>query len=244
MNTYLNHGAVLFRRSIALARAEIVTLAILLGIAGGAWGFLELAGEVGEGSTEAFDRAVILALRNPADPTDPLGPLWFEEMMRDITALGSNFFITLATLSVVIYLLMIRKKHAALLVFVAVVGGTMLSYGLKLFFERSRPDLVPHGAEVYTASFPSGHATLAAVTFLTLGILLTRLQVGRRVKAFFLGMSVLLTLLVGVSRVYLGVHWPTDVLAGWAIGSAWAMFIWLAALWLQRRGQVEGDVGA
>ncbi len=244
MNTYFNQGALLFRRSLALARAEIVTLAILLGIAGGAWGFLELAEAVGEGSTEAFDRAVILALRNPADPTDPLGPLWFEEMMRDITALGSNFFITLATLSVIIYLLMIRKRHAALLVLVAVAGGTMLSYGLKLVFERLRPDLVPHGAEVYTASFPSGHATLAAVTFLTLGILLTRLQVGRRVKAFFLGMSVLLTLLVGVSRVYLGVHWPTDVLAGWAIGSAWAMFIWLAAIWLQRRGQVEGDVDA
>jgi undecaprenyl-diphosphatase len=93
--------------------------------------------------------------------------------------------------------------------------------------------------EVYTASFPSGHATLSAATYLTLGVLLARLELRRRAKLYFLGLAVILTALVGASRVYLGVHWPTDVLAGWSVGAAWAMGVWLVALWLQRRGKVE-----
>jgi undecaprenyl-diphosphatase len=80
---------------------------------------------------------------------------------------------------------------------------------------------------------------LSAVTYLTLGALLARLQVRRREKYYFLAISLILTALVGLSRVYLGVHWPTDVLAGWSVGAAWAMFVWLLALWLQRRGDVE-----
>jgi len=132
-----------------------------------------------------------------------------------------------------------RRRAAALLVLVAVAGGMLLSTLLKLGFERPRPDLVPHAVEVYTASFPSGHAMLSAVTWLTLGALLMRVEPRRRVKAFVLAMAVLTTLLVGASRIYLGVHWPTDVLAGWCIGAAWALICWLAALWLQRRGRVE-----
>jgi undecaprenyl-diphosphatase len=115
----------------------------------------------------------------------------------------------------------------------------LLSTLLKLGFERPRPDLVPHAVVVYTASFPSGHAMLSAVTWLTLGALLMRVEPRRRVKAYVLALAVLTTLLVGASRIYLGVHWPTDVLAGWCIGAAWALMCWLAALWLQRRGRVE-----
>jgi undecaprenyl-diphosphatase len=115
----------------------------------------------------------------------------------------------------------------------------MLSTGLKMGFERPRPDLVPHATQVYTASFPSGHAMLSAVTYLTLGALLSRVQRRRRVKAFFLGLALTLTLLIGLSRVYLGVHWPSDVLAGWCIGAAWASLCWFVALQLQRSGQVE-----
>lgn len=241
MRRFSARGGAVLRRGLALARAEFAVLLTLTVVAGGLWGFVKIAGEVLEGDTDEFDRAVILLLRNPADPSDPIGPVWFEEMMRDATALGSHFFVVLASLSVLFFLMMIRKWGAAVLVLAAVAGGTALSFGLKLAFERTRPDLVPHGAEVYTASFPSGHATLAAVTLLTLGALLTRLQVRRRVKAYFLAVSVLTTLIVGVSRIYLGVHWPTDVMAGWFLGSAWAMLVWLAALWLQRRGKVEPE---
>jgi undecaprenyl-diphosphatase len=226
-------------RSIRLARAEIAVLATIFIVAGGLWTFLTIADEVHEGETAAFDRDLILALRNPADITDPLGPLWFEEMMRDVTALGSTFVLTFATAAVIGFLLLIRKFGGAILVFASVSGGTALGYLLKTIFQRSRPDLVPHGAEVYTASFPSNHAMLSAVTYLTLGALLARLEVNRQVKAYFLVVFVLLTVLVGLSRIYLGVHWPTDVLAGWSLGAAWAMAVWLVALWLQRRGKVE-----
>ena len=111
-------------------------------------------------------------------------------------------------------------------------------------FARPRPELVPHGAEIYTASFPSGHAMMAAVVYLTLGALLARTQSGRSVKAYILAIAVILTVLVGASRVYLGVHWPTDVLAGWALGGTWALACWLVMLWLQVRGEVEGEMVA
>lgn len=235
------HGRMLVGRGIELARREIGPLAVILLIAAGIWGFGVLASEMLEGETGGFDRAVILALRNPADPSDPLGPRWFEEMARDITALGSMAVLTLVSLVVIGFLVMVRKTGAALLVAASVGGGTLLSILLKSAFERPRPDLVPHAVEVYTASFPSGHAMLTAVTYLTLGALLMRVQPRRRVKVYFLAVAAVVSLLVGVSRVYLGVHWPTDVLAGWCVGSAWAMGCWLAALWLQRQGQVERD---
>jgi undecaprenyl-diphosphatase len=134
---------------------------------------------------------------------------------------------------------MAGKRAAALLVFVAVDGGLLLSTLLKMEFDRPRPDLVAHAVRVYTASFPSGHATLSAVTYLTLGALLTRVVPKRRIKVFFMGLAIFLTLVVGASRVYLGVHWPSDVLAGWCVGAAWASLCWFVALQLQRRGQVE-----
>lgn len=110
---------------------------------------------------------------------------------------------------------------------------------LKMGFDRVRPDLVPHGSFVYTASFPSGHALMSAVTYLTLGALLASVHSPARVKAYFLAVAMVLTLLVGVSRVYLGVHWPTDVAAGWSVGAAWALMSWLLMRWLQKRGGVE-----
>jgi undecaprenyl-diphosphatase len=232
-------GASLAWKTFDLARAELALLATIFVLAGGIWSFVSIAEEVHEGETDRFDRAVILWLRNPADLSDPLGPRWFEEMVRDVTALGSNVVLAFVTASVIGFLALIHKRGAALLVLVSVLGGSLLGDILKLIFARPRPDLVPHGAEVYTMSFPSNHAMGAAVTYLTLGALLARLQVSRRVKGYFLAISVVLTVAVGLSRVYLGVHWPTDVLAGWSVGAAWAMTVWLVALWLQRRGKVE-----
>ena len=203
------------------------------------WAFVSLASEVFEGETTGLDRTLLLALRNAADLSDPLGPRWFEEVARDFTGLGGNAILTFITVSVIVFLMMNAKRGAAILVAASVGGGTLLSTLLKLGFQRPRPDLVPHGMEVYTASFPSGHAMLSAVTYLTLAALLSRVQARRRERAFLLGLSILLTLLIGASRVYLGVHWPSDVLAGWCIGAAWASLCWFVALQLQRRGQVE-----
>src|SRR5687768_6639576 len=218
---------------------EAAPLLSLAALSFSVWAFVEIADEVLEGDSLSFDRTILLALRNPDDLSDPIGPTWFEEVARDMTALGGHAVLTFVTLATLAYLVMTRKRHAALLVIAAVGGGMLLSTLFKLGFSRPRPDLVPHAARVYTASFPSGHAMLSAVTYLTLGALLARVQPQRRLKAFLIGLAVILTVLVGMSRVYLGVHWPSDVLAGWCVGAAWASLCWFVALQLQRRGQVE-----
>ena len=157
-----------------------------------------------------------------------------------MTALGGVTVLVLVTLSSIVYLVMARRPRMALLVLVSVVGAQLLSTALKHGFDRPRPELVPHGSYVYTASFPSGHAAMAAVTYLTLGALLARAQPERRLKAFILGLAILITLLVGFSRVYLGVHWPTDVLAGWTLGAGWAALVGMVARMLQARGAIRG----
>lgn len=185
-------------------------------------GFGLLAEEVLEGDTSGFDRTVIMAFRSSDNPADPIGPAWVEELGRDVTALGSFAFLGFVFVAAVGYLLLIHKRALALLMTVAVLGGTVISTLLKLGFDRPRPD-IPHAARVFTASFPSGHAMLSAATFLTLGALLTRVNADRRVKAYFMVLAIFLTVIVGLSRIYLGVHYPSDVLAGWCVGSAWAV---------------------
>ncbi|WP_454917462.1 phosphatase PAP2 family protein [Xanthobacter sediminis] len=225
----------------SVSRMERLTLAILGFVACALYAFVEIADEVMDGEAGGLDRGILLALREPGNLSDPLGPPWFEEMMRDFTALGSTGVLTLITAAVLVFLLLTQKRHAALLVAVSVAGGTLLSQVMKWGFDRPRPDLVPHGMAVYTQSFPSGHAMLSAIVYLTLGALLARTQARTRVKVFLLAMAAAVTVIVGVSRIYLGVHWPTDVLGGWMLGAGWAALCWLLMLWLQRAGDVEGD---
>jgi undecaprenyl-diphosphatase len=225
-----------------LKRTELPILLLIALLLAGTWALVEVVDEVREGDTRAFDEALLLGMRNPADLADPVGPRWLEEMMRDFTGLGGVGVLALLTLSTIAYLLLMERRRAALLVIVAVGGGMLLSSLFKAGFDRPRPDLVPHHSHVYTASFPSGHSMMSAVTYLTLGALLARTHARRRVKLFFLSAAVTVTLLIGVSRVYLGVHWPTDVLAGWTTGAVWAILCWLAALWFQQRGTVEPGV--
>lgn len=227
------------RRWQVLARQELLPLLLLVLVAAGVWGFAELSEEVFEGDTVTIDRTLLLALREQGDLSDPVGPRWLEETGRDFTALGAIGVLAALTLAVCGFLLLDGKKRAALLVLVAVFGGFLGSNLLKHSFQRPRPDLVPHGAYVYTTSFPSGHSMMAASTYLTIGVLLARVQRRRRQRAFILFLAALLTLLVGLSRVYLGVHWPTDVLAGWTAGGVWALLCWAVALRLQRQGAIE-----
>jgi undecaprenyl-diphosphatase len=193
-------------------------------------------------AVQEFDAWLLRALRNPSDPTDPLGPRWVEEMARDFTGLGGMGVLALITAASVCYLFMMRKRHAALFLLAAVLGGLLLSSLLKEAFDRSRPDLVSQLSYVFTDSFPSGHSMMSALTYLTLGTLLARMHKDRHLRAFFFTTAILIALLVGVSRVYLGVHWPSDVLAGWAFGAVWAALCWRLALWFQQRGSVEQGV--
>ena len=221
---------------------NLLLLVVTLVVVGGVWGFVELADEVMQGDTQQFDDWAIRALRRPDDPAVPVGPRWLHELGRDMTALGGVAVMMMLTGAVAGYFLLVKKYHAMWLVLAATLGGLLLSTGLKWGFDRNRPQLVPHLSQVYTSSFPSGHSMLSAVVYLTLGSLLTRLVPERRVKIYFLVVALLLTFLVGVSRVYMGVHYPTDVLAGWTAGLVWALLCWLAARQLQKRGAVERDV--
>lgn len=230
----------LFQNLVQLALSEIGAT-IALGVAAfGVLGFALIADETFEGETRGFDESILLALREPGDPSNPIGPAWLEHAVVDITALGGYVILSMLIVGVAIYLLVAGKRGTAALVVGAVGSGTLLSEGLKLGFARPRPDLVAHLAEVQSASFPSGHAMVSAIAYLTLGVLLTRTHKQRRAKIVIMTYATLLILMIGLSRIYLGVHWPTDVLAGWALGAAWASLWWLAAWWLQRKGQVEG----
>lgn len=225
-----------------LARTALneIGAVVAMGVAAlGVLVFSLIADETMEGDTHAFDESLLLALREPGDADNPIGPSWLEHGFADITALGGYTVLTLLVAGVAIYLISVGKRATALLVVGAVASGTLVSVLLKLGFDRPRPDLVAQLAHAQSSSFPSGHAMLSAVAYLTLGVLLARAHVRKRTKVFVMSFAIGLTLLIGVSRVYLGVHWPTDVLAGWALGAAWAALWWLLAWWLQRRGGIE-----
>jgi len=230
------------RRLISFVVAEAPLLVTLAVVSGLTLAFLQIADEMAEGEMEAFDRTILLMFRDPADPDTVIGPAWMHEMVRDITALGSFSLLGLLVLGVCAYLYLARMRSAALFVLVSVLGGTLLSTVLKMGYNRPRPDLTTM-SEQFTASFPSGHAMLSAVTFLTLGALLARFAPTRRLQILSLGGALVLTLLVGLSRLYMGVHYPSDILAGWCLGSAWALLCSSIAIVLQRRGSVDRPAG-
>jgi undecaprenyl-diphosphatase len=218
-------------------------LGVLLGFAGivaGIWLFAGIAGEVMEGDTQALDQKLLLAMRHKGD-LSPIGPPAIQDAARDVTALGGVTVLTLLTIITGGFLFLDGKKHMALFVYGSVAGGALVSLILKNLFQRPRPDLVPHGAYVSTTSFPSGHSMLSAVTYLTLGALLARSFPRKRLKTYFLLLAFLLTFTIGISRVYLGVHWPTDVLAGWTAGATWAIVCWLVARRLQTSHTIEAE---
>jgi undecaprenyl-diphosphatase len=237
------HAKIALLRSL-ISRASTVekwTVAAALALIGSLAAFALLASEVFEGDTLAFDRWILLLFRSSGNPAITIGPIWLKEAMRDITALGGTIVLTIIVLAASGFLVVSRLRRAAAMVLVSVLSGVLLSNALKAGFARARPDLVPHDAPVYTASFPSGHSMISAVVYLTLGALLCRTQSSPVIKAYILTVAILLTVIVGISRVYLGVHWPTDVIAGWLLGGTWALVSWVAMLWLQSRGEVEPE---
>lgn len=228
---------------------NLLVLLAALFIVGGVWAFANIAEAVIAGGTQRFDEWAVKALRMPDPqstaarprPQVPIGPGWLREVGRDVTALGGLAVLILMTVAVAGYLLMVGKYHAMWLVLIATAGGLLASTLLKYAFDRPRPD-VDHYSHVYTSSFPSGHSMLSAVVYLTLGSLLTRLVAERHVKIYLIVVALLLSFLVGVSRVYMGVHYPTDVLAGWTAGLVWALICWMSARYLQKCGTVESDI--
>ena len=195
----------------------------MLAPAAGLWLFVSLAGEVNEGETTGFDKTILLVFRRPDDLAVPLGPRWLQETARDITALGGFTVLTLLALFAVTILLMHGRRLQALVFAVTVVAAQVAAESIKTFVGRLRPDLVPQHDIVYSASFPSGHSMMAPVVYLTLAAILAAGEHRRSVKVLLMVTAVVLVIAIGLSRIYLGVHWPTDVLAGWSLGSAIAV---------------------
>jgi undecaprenyl-diphosphatase len=232
-------GALVHRAKGLAGRREAGLVLLLATLAGGAWAFLEIADAVTEGEMEAVDEQVLFLFREGGDPNDPVGAHGVESAVRDVTALGSLTVITFLTLTVILYFVLDRRPRLALYVLVAVVGGAAVSYALKFLYNRPRPSLIAPEALPHDPSFPSGHSAAAAVVYLTLGLLLARTLPRRALKGYVVALGVALALAVGLSRVYLGVHWPSDVLAGWTLGGVWALACWQAERVLQRYGLVE-----
>jgi undecaprenyl-diphosphatase len=222
-----------------LASQEATVLLAALGVVLGLFGFSKIAAEMLQGDLQDFDEWLLRLLRRPENPHIPIGPLWLMEAALDITSLGSRTLLLLVILSAAGYLALDRRYGAMWFVVAAAGGGGLLSTVMKQLFGRGRPDIVPHLVTVVSPSFPSGHSMLAAVIYLTLGALLARFAARRRARIYALSIAILVTFLVGSSRVYLGVHYPTDVLAGWCAGLVWALACWLVARYLQYRGAVE-----
>jgi len=220
---------------------EVGVLLALLAITVGAWAFIKLASEVAEGDTQSFDEWVVRSMRHADDPATAIGSPELPEIARDITALGSVAVLALMTVAAAGYLLVRRQYRAMWFTLIATISGAILSTILKASFDRERPSVVPHLTETMSSSFPSGHSMLSAVVYLTLGTLLMRLTRNRGGKVYILMIAIALAMMGGLTRVYLGGHYPTDVIAGWAAGLTWAVLCWLTELYLQRRGAVETE---
>lgn len=227
------------RNLLAKHRAESRILLIFLAVAGTLLLLGKAASEVIEGDTLGFDRAVLLFLRQTGDPATPVGPLWLRQVMVDVTALGSLAVLTIVTTLATGYLVAARKPALATFMVGAVVGGALISTLLKAVYARTRPDIVAHLVGTDSASFPSGHAMNSAVTYLTLAVLLSRAEKSVAVRRYLISMAIALTLTIGFSRLYLGVHWPTDVAAGWIVGGLWAAACSLWAKRLQAHHTIE-----
>ncbi|PZO13422.1 MAG: PA-phosphatase [Burkholderiales bacterium] len=200
---------------------------MLLSLAAGA--FVWTADEMREGETMLRDRQWLLALHISSQADHLLGGAPVLQLAREVTALGSPWLLCLLVGGVAGVLMAMRQRRLAFFIVASTSAGALFNTALKQGFERARPDLVPHEVIVLNASFPSGHAFGAAMVYLTLAALLTlRLEL-RAPRAVLLALAIGVTLAVGVSRIALGVHWPSDVLAGWAAGSAWALATWLVA---------------
>ncbi|MDO7842623.1 phosphatase PAP2 family protein [Sphingomonas immobilis] len=201
--------------------------ALLLGI--------HIAGELIEGEGFGFDIPILLALRVPGHLDTPVGPVWLTQSAIDLTALGGFTLMWLFGASGIAFLVYLGRRAEAAWIAAALIGSSLISTLLKGLISRPRPALVPHLAWVDNASFPSGHAMISAATYLTLALMLCETYTARGVRVAIVAFFSLLVVLIGCSRVYLGVHWPSDVLGGWCFGTVWAAAMFAANRALKRR---------
>lgn len=209
----------------------------IIGVAALALLGLAVSSLVADGGAHTLDKQIMLLLRNPQALDDPLGPHWFEDVMRDMTGLGGIGVVMGASLLLAGYLWLRQRRRDVLILAASLAGAQIISAVTKLLVSRPRPDLVSHEAEIYSASFPSGHTLMATVTWVTFAMLLAADFSDRRIRDYLLLTAWIVAVAVGCSRIYLGVHWPSDVLAGWAVGALWMIGL---SRWIPRLRGVAG----
>jgi undecaprenyl-diphosphatase len=209
--------------------AEVRILLIVLAVVSGILIFISIADKVVQGETQYFDNFILKSLRTENDISQPAFPGWITSLMINITALGSETIIVFITVFVSGYLILKKKYYWLSVLLIATLGGVLLELGLKELIGRTRPTIVTHLLEVNSTSFPSGHSMVSAIVYLTQAALLSRIIKDRKIKIYLIFFALLLTFLIGISRIYIGVHYPTDVLAGWTAGISWALICWYAA---------------
>lgn len=181
------------------------------------YGFAELAGHVVSGNTQTFDDAILRWIGAHRTP-------WLTAAMVEITSLGTGVVVMMTVLISATFLWLSHHKHSAALLGVATLGGLVLNDLLKMGFARPRPLIIEWGVHAASSSFPSGHSMNAVIVYGTVAYLVARLQESHRVRVLTLCFAALIIALVCASRLYLGVHYPSDVLAGLTIGLGWAAF--------------------
>ncbi|MCB1504718.1 MAG: phosphatase PAP2 family protein [Hyphomicrobiaceae bacterium] len=185
-----------------------------------------LIGLLTPGGLAQIDYNLMAALHEPYDSYDPIGPIWLDSAMRDISALGSNIVLAGIVIIATILLTFVHRIGPAVMLVSATTAAFLLNNLLKLLFDRTRPDFLADSVVVSSSSFPSSHAMLSVVVYLLLAAIAAREMTAKSQVTTTLSIAVIVALTVGFSRIYLGAHWPSDVLAGWLLGAACALAAW------------------
>jgi undecaprenyl-diphosphatase len=182
-----------------------------------------------------FDSSILLAMRGGTMHGTPIGPVWLKQAMIDVTAMGGETALVVIVTIIVGFLAVQRHWLTFWLVLGGTISGSVAVGIAKALIGRARPALTDHLVQVTSASFPSGHAANSAIIYLTIASLIVQIVEERRARTYILIVAALLVTAIGVSRVYLGVHWPSDVIAGWSFGTLWALAWWALGAWARLR---------
>ena len=221
-----------FRSAFGLAGSfyaamGLVALGGALVALAGTFAFAELAGHVMSGTTQRFDETVLVWLAAHRSPL-------LDRAILEFTALGTGLVVVTVVAVAAMFLWLSHHRFSAGLLLLATAGGIVLNNVLKLGFDRPRPDIVARIAETSTSSFPSGHAMSAAIVYGTVAYLAARLQQSHFARALTALVAILVIAGIAVTRLYLGVHYPSDVLGGIVVGLAWAGFCMAMLEMMQR----------
>lgn len=200
-------------------------------------GFAVVAWLVHTGRAASIDDYGLILWRGGAE-LRPTSPPWVLEAVRDLTALGGVLLRVLFSMAALLALLFLRLRREAALLLATLLSGLLVELALKLLVSRPRPQIVPHLTEAAGMSFPSGHSFNSALGFIAVALAFATFSARRSVRWTVIGAAMAISLLIAWSRVWLGVHYPTDVMAGWLGGAGWAF---LAAALLYRPTKAAAD---